>query len=62
MDIKMEDWETLTSLLNHVYQYQISTIGLTVLTQIIFNQYHVLGITTRLDLSILVIPKTYIYI
>ena len=26
-----------------------------------FNQYLVLGITTRLDLSILVIPKTYIH-
>ena len=48
----------LTSLLNHVYQYHISTMGLKVLTQTTFNQYHVLGITTRLDSSILVIRKT----
>ena len=32
-------------------------MGPKVLTQIISNQYHALGITTRLDLSILVIPK-----
>ena len=36
-------------------------MGPKVLTQILLNQYHALGITTRLDLSILVIPKTYIH-